>query len=38
MLADKAYDAQIRVIEPLMMAGKIIVIPPRAAGVVAWLN
>ena len=30
VLADKAYDAQARVIEPLLMAGKTIVIPPRS--------
>ena len=30
VLADKAYDAQERVIEPLLRAGKTIVIPPRA--------
>lgn len=30
VLADKAYDAQERVIEPLLKAGKTIVIPPRA--------
>ena len=30
VLADKAYDAQARVIEPLLAAGKTIVIPPRA--------
>lgn len=29
ILADKAYDAQERVIEPLLEAGKTIVIPPR---------
>ena len=30
VLADKAYDAQARVINPLRKAGKLIVIPPRA--------
>ena len=30
VLADKAYDAQARVIEPLLAAGKTVVIPPRA--------
>lgn len=30
ILADKAYDAQARVIEPLLKAGKIIMIPPLA--------
>ena len=29
VLADKAYDAQARVIEPLLKAGKTVVIPPR---------
>jgi transposase len=29
VLADKAYDAQARVIEPLLKAGKIVVIPSR---------
>lgn len=29
VLADKAYDAQARVINPLRKAGKLIVIPPR---------
>ena len=29
VLADKAYDAQTRVIEPLLKAGKTVVIPPR---------
>jgi transposase len=29
-LADEAYDAQARVIEPLLRAGKTVVIPPRA--------
>lgn len=29
IIADKAYDAQARVIEPLMKAGKTVVIPPR---------
>jgi transposase len=33
VLADKAYDAQARVIEPLLEAGKTIVIPPRSARV-----
>jgi transposase len=33
ILADKAYDAQERVIEPLLEAGKTIVIPPRATRV-----
>ena len=31
VLADKAYDAQARVIDPLLEAGKTIVIPPRSA-------
>jgi transposase len=31
VVADKAYDAQARVIEPLLNAGKHIVIPPRAS-------
>ena len=31
VLADKAYDAQARVIDPLLKAGKTIVIPPRCA-------
>ena len=30
VLADKAYDADSRVIEPLLMAGKTVVIPPRS--------
>ena len=30
VIADKAYDAQVRVIEPLLKAGKAIVIPPRS--------
>jgi transposase len=30
VLADKAYDAQARVVEPLLKAGKAIVIPPRS--------
>ena len=29
VIADKAYDAQMRVIEPLIDAGKQVVIPPR---------
>ena len=29
VIADKAYDAQARVIEPLLKAGKAVVIPPR---------
>ena len=29
VIADKAYDAQERVIEPLLKAGKAVVIPPR---------
>jgi transposase len=29
VIADKAYDAQARVIEPLQRAGKTVVIPPR---------
>ena len=33
VLADKAYDAQARVIEPLLKAGKTIVIPPRSTRV-----
>jgi hypothetical protein len=28
VIADKAYDAQARVIEPLQLAGKAVVIPP----------
>jgi len=31
VLADKAYDAQARVSDPLLKAGKTIVIPPRSA-------
>lgn len=30
VLEDKAYDAQTRVIEPLLGAGKTVVIPPRS--------
>lgn len=30
VIADKAYDAQDRVIEPLLAAGKTVVIPPRS--------
>lgn len=30
MIADKAFDADERVIEPLQQAGKTVVIPPRA--------
>ena len=30
VIADKAYDAQARVIEPLLKAGKAVVIPPRS--------
>ncbi len=30
VIADKAYDAQARVIEPLLAAGKKVVIPPRS--------
>ena len=30
LIADKAFDAQERVIDPLLAAGKTIVIPPRA--------
>ena len=30
VIADKAYDAQARVIEPLLKAGKQVVIPPRS--------
>jgi len=30
VIADKAYDAQARVIEPLLQAGKAVVIPPRS--------
>jgi len=33
VLADKAYDAQARVIEPMLAAGKTLVIPPRATRV-----
>ena len=33
VLADKAYGAQARVIEPLLAAGKTIVIPPRCTRV-----
>ncbi len=29
VIADKAYDAQERVIEPLLQAGKTVVIPPK---------
>ena len=28
VIADKAYDAQARLIEPLVQAGKVVVIPP----------
>ena len=31
VIADKAYDAQVRVIEPLNNAGKAVVIPPTRA-------
>ena len=31
LIADKAYDAQARVIEPLQAAGKTVVIPPRGS-------
>ena len=31
IIADKAYDAQARVIEPLLQAGKAVVIPPKAS-------
>ena len=31
VIADKAYDAQARVIEPLHQAGKAVVIPPKAS-------
>ena len=31
VIADKAYDAQARVIEPLLAAGKKVVIPPRSS-------
>jgi len=30
LIADKAFDAQKRVIEPLEQAGKMVVIPPKA--------
>jgi len=30
VIADKAYDAHARVIEPLLKAGKAVVIPPRS--------
>lgn len=30
VIADKAFDAQARVIEPLLAAGKTVVIPPRS--------
>lgn len=30
VIADKAFDAQARVIEPLLQAGKKVVIPPRS--------
>lgn len=30
VIADKAYDAHVRVIEPLLQAGKTVVIPPRS--------
>lgn len=30
ILADKAFDADERVIQPLQQAGKVIVIPPKA--------
>ena len=30
VIADKAYDAQERVIEPLLQAGKAVLIPPRS--------
>ena len=33
VLADKAYDAQARVIDPLLQAGKTVVIPPRSTRV-----
>lgn len=33
VLADKAYDAQARVIDPLLKAGKTVVIPPRSTRV-----
>ena len=31
VIADKAYVAQVRVIEPLLQAGKAVVIPPKAS-------
>ena len=31
VIADKAYDAQERVVEPLLQAGKAVVIPPKAS-------
>ena len=31
VIADKAYDAQARVIEPLLQAGKTVVIPPTSS-------
>ena len=31
VIADKAYDAQARVIEPLLRAGKAVVIPPKVS-------
>lgn len=31
VIADKAYDAQARVIEPLLQAGKAVVIPPKVS-------
>ena len=31
IIADKVYDAQARVIEPLLQAGKAVVIPPKAS-------
>ncbi|MDB5730203.1 MAG: Transposase domain protein [Variovorax sp.] len=31
VIADRAYDAQARVIEPLKKAGKVVVIPPTRA-------
>ncbi len=30
LLADKGYDADVRVIEPLLLAGKQVVIPPKS--------
>jgi len=30
VIADKAYDAQARVVEPLLAAGKTVVVPPRS--------